>query len=294
MNAIDSHTRPIAVLGFPIGHTLSPLIHNTALRAQGLNFVYLASAVRPGDLEAAIGGLRALDFAGANVTIPHKQAVLSLMDEVSEQARAVGAVNTIVCRDLGSGEDAVRLYGDNTDVDGFLEPLRPYADALRDGPMLVFGAGGAARAVAYALLTTCRPAPLFIVARTKEKALRLADHLRHFDHDGGLTILEQREAREAVRESRLIVNATPVGMYPHVGASPWPGADDFTPVQIVYDLVYNPNQTKLLCDAAAAGAATLGGLDMLLAQAARAYVQWTGHEMPVDVVRAQLTEYLHG
>ncbi|HET6566393.1 MAG TPA: shikimate dehydrogenase [Rhodothermales bacterium] len=285
---IDSHTRPVAVLGFPVEHTLSPLIHNTAFREQRLNFVYLASAVRPADVEAAVHGLRVLGFAGANVTIPHKQAVLPLMDEVSEQARAVGAVNTIVCRQGQVDVDVVKLYGDNTDVAGFLEPLRPHADALREKPMLVFGAGGAAHAVAYAMLTAYRPERLFIVARRQEKAIRLADHLRGFDEARALTIPAQRAVREAVRESRLVVNATPLGMYPDVEASPWPDLDDFTPDQVVYDLIYNPVQTKLLRGAAARGAITIGGLDMLIAQAACSYVQWTGHEMPVDFVRAKL------
>ena len=126
---LDAHTQPVALLGYPVGHSRSPLIHNTAFRAQGLNYVYLALPVAPRDLDTAVGGLRALRFRGANVTIPHKESVLLLMDALSPQAAAVGAVNTIVCRPA-EPEGTVTLYGDNTDVAGFLAPLTPLAASL--------------------------------------------------------------------------------------------------------------------------------------------------------------------
>ena len=281
----DAKTRLIGVLGYPVSHSLSPLIHNTAFRAQGLNNRYIALPVAPADVPQAVAGLKALGFLGSNVTIPHKQAVLPLMDDLSAEAQAVGAVNTIVCRRDG---EAVTLYGDNTDVAGFLEPLNSSADALHGAPMLIFGAGGAARAVAYALLSTFGPERLTLAARTPARAERLAADLAPYDLGGALHVASLAEATSNVRAARLLVNATPVGMHPHAAATPWPASDDFSDGQIVYDLIYKPEQTRLLREADARGARTLGGLDMLILQAAASYIQWTGTAMPVDLVRTAL------
>lgn len=283
---IDAKTRLVAVLGYPVEHSRSPLLHNTAFRAQGLNWAYVAAPVAPGRIGAAVEGLKALGFAGANVTIPHKEAVVPFVDALSPQAAAVGAVNTLVFRRHEDG--AVTVYGDNTDVAGFLEPLAPYAAALRGAPMLVFGGGGAARAVAYALLSALRPGRLYVVVRSPAKAAALARDLAPYDAAGALCVVGLDAAVPAVRESRLVVNATPLGMHPHESGTPWPAAEDFSAGQVVYDLVYNPEQTRLLRDAAARGATPVGGLDMLVAQAAAAYLQWTGQPMPVAAVHAAL------
>src|SRR5690606_7549588 len=162
---IDARTGLAALIGDPVEHSLSPLIHNTAFRAAGLNHVYLALRVDRAEVEAAVRGMRALGFLGASVTAPHKQAVIPVLDEMTLQASDVGAVNTIVRR-------GTRLIGDNTDVAGFLEPLNPLADELHGGRMLVIGAGGAARAVVYALLTTFQPERLTLAARTPTRAER--------------------------------------------------------------------------------------------------------------------------
>ncbi len=281
----DAATQPVGLLGYPVAHSRSPRIHNTAFRAQGLNYVYLALPVAPADVAVAVAGLKTLGFAGANVTVPHKQAVLPLMDALSPQADAVGAVNTVVCR---RHDGAVTLFGDNTDVAGFLAPLHPFAGDLHGASMLVFGAGGAARAVAYALLSAVRPARLTVAARTPAKAERLARDLAPFDATGALRVVALAEAAAAVRAARLLVNATPLGMHPHSEGTPWPHAEDFSEGQVVYDLVYEPEQTRLLRQASARGARTLGGLEMLILQAAAAYAQWTGREMPLEVVRAAL------
>ena len=272
----------VALLGDPVEHSLSPLIHNTAFAAQGLNFAFAALPVSRERIEDAVRGLSALHFVGAGVTIPHKQAVLSCLDEWSPRARAVGAANLIVCRPDGS------LLGDNTDVTGFLSPLLPFGDRLRDVEMAVLGAGGAARAVAYALLDTFRPRRLALVARTPSRAEALVADLAGFDERGALEVHDAASARLAVRNAHLVVNTTPVGMYPAVDASPWPDAADFGEGHIVYDIVYIPEETRLLADAARRGATVIGGLDMLVEQAAAAYVQWTGRTMPVEAVKDAL------
>jgi len=220
------------------------------------------------------------------VTIPHKEAVRPLLDRCTPRAEAIGAVNTIVCRADGSG--TVALIGDNTDVEGFLEPLQPLADRLTGAEMVVLGAGGAARAVVYALLTEFRPTRLTIVARTPARGEALAADFTAYDTHGALQVAAPDQAAPAIRSARLIVNATPVGMHPHVEASPWPHAEDFGPEQIIYDLVYNPVRTRLLREAAARGATTIDGLTMLIGQAAAAYRQWTGRELPREAVQAAL------
>ena len=281
---INAHTRFVSLLGYPLGHSMSPEIHNTAFRAQDINMVYLCMEVHPRNLQKALEGFKAARFVGSNVTIPHKQGVYALVDELSNQAKAVGAVNTVVCRYDANGE-VTSLYGDNTDIYGFLNPLAPYKDNLNGGTMVVFGAGGAARAVVYAMLTAYNPEVLCIVARNSAKAERLAKDLAAYDARGALKIASFDDAGQAVRTSRLIVNATPLGMSHQVGLTPWENLKDFSPDQVVYDLIYNPEKTRLIQDAELRGASTLGGLEMLICQAAASYVQWTGQEMPLDIAR---------
>lgn len=281
---IDATTRIVTLLGHPVEHSLSPRIHNTAFQAQDVNAAYVATPVRPETLPAAVEGLRALNLLGANVTVPHKETVRPLLDDVTERAAAVGAVNTIVWEKHDEGPDT--LFGDNTDVEGFLTPLDEQVEDELDGTaMLVFGAGGAARAVVYGLLTNYRPERLTIVARRSKQAEGLATDLAAYDDGDALCTSTFEEAALSVRTSRLVVNATPLGMAPdRRGQTPWPNPIDFGPDHIVYDLVYTPESTRLLQEATAQGATSIGGLDMLVEQAAAAYVQWTGREMPRDAV----------
>lgn len=286
---LGARTQLVTLIGNPVAHSLSPAIHNAAFQEHKLDFAYVALKVEQDDIPAAVAGLRALGFVGANVTAPHKQRVIPELDGISEQARAIGAVNTIVRRvDL----DSVRMEGDNTDITGFLAPLLEYADQIRNASVTILGSGGAARAVAYAVLSTFRPERLTIVARTPKRAERLAADLARFDDTAALRVQPLREAgggaREAVRRSRLVVNATPLGTSPNTDQTPWEDAGDFGEDHIVYDLVYNPQHTRLLREASDQGAATVDGLEMLIGQAAAAYALWTGREMPTAVVREAL------
>jgi len=280
---IDAETQVVTLLGHPVEHSLSPRLHNPAFEAQGVNAVYVATPVRPEQIEDAVAGLRAMQFLGANVTVPHKEAVRPFLDAVSDRAAAVGAVNTIV-------REGDTLRGDNTDVAGFLAPLvEAVGDALDGARMVDFGAGGAARAVVYGLLDRYRPARLTLVARRPEQAEALSADLDGYDATDALRVTTFADAGDAVRDSRLLVNATPLGMAPdRASRTPWPDASDLHDDQVAYDLVYTPEETRFLRAAAAQGATTIGGLDMLVEQAAAAYRQWTGRDMPTNAVRDAL------
>jgi len=282
--AIDAKTRLVTLLGFPVEHSMSPRLHNTAFAAQDVNARYVATPVRPAHLADALAGLRALQFIGANVTIPHKEAVLPLLDDLTPTAKAVGAVNTLVTYDRDA--ETLGLRGDNTDVSGFLDPLAAHRPALEGANATVLGAGGAARAAVFGLLDRTPLHRLTIAARRPEQAERLA---ASFADVATATTVAATDLTDApVAASRVVVNATPVGMHPDVDRTPWTEAGDFSADQIVYDLVYNPRETRLLREAAARGATPIGGLDMLIGQAAAAYEQWTGRTMPTKTVRDEI------
>ncbi len=279
---IGPRTRFAVLLGDPVEHSYSPIIHNAAYRIQGVDAVYLAVRVSAVGLRDAVAGLAAMGALGANLTLPHKQSVLSLVDEVRADARAVGAVNTIVLADNGGRR---RLVGENTDVTGFLSPLAELRDDIRGRPAVLLGAGGAARAVLYACQTSLRMSHITVVARNRGRADRMVRELA--EHSGGdiATVIDFDAATGPMSEASLIVNTTPVGMYPDAHLSPWTEPSVFRAGQIVYDLVYNPVTTRFLSDAAKRGALTLNGLEMLIAQAAAAHTLWTGLRMPVADVR---------
>ncbi|MEM9998553.1 MAG: shikimate dehydrogenase [Bacteroidota bacterium] len=273
-----ARTRLALLLGDPVAHSRSPAIHNAAFEALGLDAVYLAARVEAAHLGEAVAGLRALGMLGANVTIPHKQAIVPYLDALTPVAEAIGAVNTVVPQPDGT------LLGTNTDAAGFFEPLRPHAATLDGAEVVVFGAGGAARAVTYALLTEVHPARLTLVARSPAKATALAQSFAALDLHGVLHIAEPTLADDHARNAALLVNATPLGMHgAHEAATPWPAAD-FRPEQLAYDLVYAPAETRFLREAAARGATPLVGLAMLVGQAAEAFHLWTGQPMPLPPV----------
>lgn len=276
----DSEPQVAYLFGDPVAHSLSPLIHNVAFRAARVDAVYRANQVCAQELEAAVEVLREPRALGANVTIPHKQTVVRYLDTLTPEAETIGAVNTVV------REEGGQLRGDNTDAAGFLHGLD--IAALHGVPALIFGAGGAARAVVYALLTELQPETLTLVARRPAQAEALAADLADLDGDGALRAVPRAEAAIAVRSSHLIVNATPLGMHPNTDGTPWTDASAFHSGQTVYDLVYAPAETRLLREAAARGAETVGGLAMLVGQAAAAFERWTDRPMPLGEVETAL------
>ncbi len=266
-------TRRVLLFAHPAGHSLSPAMHNAAFRELGLDAHYRALDVAPEGLADAVAALRAPDVAGANVTIPHKQAVIPWLDGLTDAARAVGAVNTIT--PTGHG-----LVGDNTDVEGFLRALAELGLDPRGVSCLVLGAGGAARAVAVGLLRA--GARLSLYNRTVARAERLAAELVD---EGEVRVVRGGELAASVRDTRLLVHATPAGMegateavdpLPH-GVLPREGA--------VVDLVYRPPETRLLARARRAGLVTLNGLPMLVHQGALSFERWFERPAPVAVMR---------
>lgn len=264
------------LLAHPAGHSLSPVMHQAAFAALGIKARYEAWDVPPQALPDAVAHLRGPGVLGANVTIPHKQSVIALLDDVTDAAAAVGAVNTVI-------NDGGRLIGHNTDAPGFLQALLETGFDPAGKRVLLLGAGGAARAVAYALLTT-GVGDLCVFNRSQDKAQALAEDFRPL---GAVDVLTPDRLEPAVCEAELLVNATSVGML-HSGSDP-----DVSPLPVgvlprrglVCDLIYRPARTRLLRDAEAAGLATLNGVAMLVYQGAAALSAWLGIEAPVAVMR---------
>lgn len=276
-------TKVVGLIGHPIEHSYSPLIQNAAFEQSGLDFIYLPFDIHPSNLRDAIRGVTALNIVGFNVTIPHKQRMLELLDESSPEAHAIGAVNTVV-------NDGFKLHGYNTDAFGFLATLKPYSDRIRGETVAVLGAGGAARAVVYGLMTGFKPKQLYLLNRHLERAESLRIYLRNTFSFIAVTTHELFEAGalDSLANSRLIVNTTPSGMYPNEEESPVLTDENFSAGQIIMDLVYNPPDTKLTKMAKGRGATVVGGWEMLLQQAAKSFELWTGMPMPIEEVRRVL------
>ena len=270
--------RLIVLLGYPLRHSLSPLIHNASFEAQELPFEYRLDSVEPENLAEEIARLKELPFVGANITVPHKTAVLDFLDVSSEVVQAVGAANTLVWNRSSNGGT---LLGENTDVGGFLHTLRHHPRSV-SGPCLILGAGGAARAVAFGLIDSSPAETVVVAARDRKRAEELVKSLSEHDADSRLHAMDinDEKTRVVARDASLIVNATPAGMYPNVEQLPWQWVEDFHEGQLVYDLIYNPAETLFLKAARESGAETMGGLDMLVEQAALSYLMWT--DIPID------------
>lgn len=278
---ISGTTRAVALLGYPVAHSLSPAMHNAAFAAAGLDYCYLALEVRPQDIQAAFEGLRALYFAGINVTVPHKEAVLPLLDDLTEEARAIGAVNTAANRDG-------RWIGTNTDAAGFRRLLELNGLAREGMKAVVLGAGGAARATLYVLAQLSREVVVF--NRTLGRAEGLLQALEPYR--GGCRWealpLDGELLEPHLREADLLVNTTSVGMHPDERGCPIPEGMVIPARCGVVDLIYKPPKTRLLQLAERRGAKAVNGNTMLLYQAVEAFRFWTGIEPDVQVMEQRL------
>jgi len=274
---ISGRTQVVGIIGDPVAHSLSPAMHNAAFRALKLDFAYVAFPVRPAHVQQAIEGIRALGIAGVNVTVPHKERVITWLDSISPTARRAGAVNTIVQRNG-------HLHGENTDVTGFLHALRDRGFRVRGRRALVIGAGGVARAVLTAL-TEGKAGTVTVANRTVARARRLARtfHSTAVNVVGApLTVLREREVLSSLD---LIVNATSVGLH---GERFFPLACGATPPTCVFvDLIYG-RRTDFLARAGRVQRRSLDGSGMLVHQGAAAFTLWTGRAAPIAVMRAAL------
>jgi shikimate dehydrogenase len=273
--AISGGTRLYGILGHPITHSLSPLIQTFAFQHHHLDCLYVPFPVQPDRLPTALAGAIALGICGLNVTIPHKEAILPLLDEVSTEAEFIGAVNTVDIRDG-------RTIGYNTDGDGFLLPLQDLRMVFADTTALILGAGGAARAVTIALLRAGCP-ELTLCNRTPERAYRLCDDLCQRFPQAQINSIPFENAAAAARDHLLIVNTTAVGLHP--GDPQLLPETAFRPEHVVYDIVYRPLYTELLQVAKQRGATVVPGIEMLIGQGAEAFRIWTDRTFPTLAIR---------
>jgi shikimate dehydrogenase len=265
---------------------MSPKMHNAAFRELGLNYVYRAVSIEPERLSEFVNiVMRGSDVLGANVTVPHKIAMMDEIDDLDSNAAAIGAINTIV-------NNGGVLKGYNTDGLGAYKALKEFAGELEDKKVVLIGAGGAARAVSYSIIQEAET--LTILNRTFERAQVLAKSLRSIDRSHARVTsapLDELHLKRELEDADILINSTSIGMHPNVVETPVPGHllhDDM----LVFDLVYNPSNTRLLREAEEAGADTLSGIEMLVYQGAEAFRLWTGKKAPVDlmlrVVRREL------
>lgn len=281
---IDTETRLCAVIGNPVAHSLSPAMHNAAFEAAGLNYVYAAFKVE--DVAGCLAGMRALSgFRGMSVTIPHKIAVMAHLDEIDPMARDVGSVNTIV-------NENGRLIGSTTDGLGAWRAFRDAGVALAGERVLFVGSGGAVRSVAFALANRAGVAGITILGRTENRVEKLVGDLRAKTaapiEGGGLP----GDLEAAMAEHGVVIQGTPIGMYPHGMGETLIPAGFLRPGQAVFDMVYRPLKTRLIREAEAKGCRTILGLEMLLHQAVLQFEAWTSVPAPHAIMRQALVTAL--
>lgn len=276
---VDGETILTGLIGNPIEHTVSPVLHNSLFSMLGINGIYLPLKVDEKALGNALKGLKAMGFKGFNITIPYKEAVLPYLDEASGEVRLLGAVNTVkVCGD--------RFYGYNTDGDGFMRSFfEETGTGFSDKHVCILGAGGTARTLAIKAATE-NAGRIGIINRTAARAEDVASCVNKAMRDAGrredtafTAEYGSREAYEMLSGSDVIINATSVGMYPHAGNSPLSDDFVFRKEQVVYDVIYNPPVTRLISQAASRGCKTVNGAGMLFYQGVRAFEIWMGIEV---------------
>jgi len=298
---ITGKTKLLGVIGHPVEHSLSPAMHNAAIAHLGLDYVYLPLPVKPEDLAAALQGFVAIGLVGFNATIPHKQAIVHFLSEVSPVAQAVGAVNTIWRTDEG-------WAGTNTDVEGFLAPLLEKSEVGSqkskveiNSPItnnqqpiaVILGNGGAARAVvAGCFQLGC--AEICVVGRNEVKLQEFYDSWGNSQFQANLQVYTWDKRSNLIARADLLVNTTPIGMYPHLDRSPLSLAEMevLKPGAIAYDLIYTPRPTLFLQQAKQQGAIAIDGLEMLVQQGAAALKIWLQQPVPVDIMRQALQQQL--
>lgn len=283
---ISPATRLCAVIGNPVGHSLSPALHNAAFNDLGLDFVYVAFKVE--DLKSAINGMRALqNFRGMSVTIPHKIEIIDYLDEVADVDRFIGSVNTVI-------NENGRLYGFGTDGPGALKAVIDAGVSLDGAKVVMLGAGGASRAIAFTLAASARLESLLLMDINEPVMNALAIDLKAGTSVKVETCLLDGSALSSnIPMADLIINCTPVGMQPNEDATLVP-VDLMRKEQVFFDVVYTPLETRLLKDAASKGCKTISGVEMFINQAVLQFERFTGRTAPVGVMRKVVMERLKG
>lgn len=286
MQLITGTTKLLGVIGDPVEHSLSPVMHNAAIANLSLDYVYLPIPVKAEDLAKAIAGFEAIGLVGFNVTIPHKQAILPLLSDVLPVAQMVGAANTIWRTEAG-------WSGTNTDVEGFIAPLKALQRDWHQVAPVILGNGGAARAVVAgcAELGCCE---IHVIGRSQDKLEQFRQSWQNSPLQASLKIHSWDELPLLVSQAELLVNTTPIGMYPNIQQSPLDAVTirKLQPGAIAYDLIYTPNPTQFLQQAQNQGAIAINGLEMLVQQGAAALQIWLQQPAPINVMRQSLLDYL--
>lgn len=284
-NEVTGKTLVCGIIGDPVEHSVSPAMHNAAFRKLGLDYIYLPFRVKPENLEKAINGMRVLQIRGLSVTLPHKVAVMQYLDEIDPLAAKIEAVNTIV-------NENGKLKGYNTDAAGFIQALKQNGTKLKDSRVIILGAGGAARALAFALADN--GAEITILNRKQELdwAVALAVRIgKAYNSEISALELSTKNLKQSLAGADILVNATSVGMSPKINETLVP-VNLWRPGLTVFDVIYNPVATRLLIDAEKAGAKTIGGLEMLVGQGTVAFKLWTGEKAPEAIMKRAALEAL--
>jgi shikimate dehydrogenase len=285
MQTIDAKTAVCGVFGHPVGHSLSPEMHNAAFAALNLPFVYVAHDVAPGQVLRAMEGIRAMGYRGLSITIPHKVTALECVDEVDETARIIGCINTVV-------NDEGKLYGSNSDGLGALTALRDAGADPEGSRTLVLGSGGAARAIAVTISREAPPESISLLGVEKDELQLLARDVQEKGQSHvNAAQLTPKSLREELELADILLHCSPIGMHPHEEQSLVP-AELLGEGLAVFDAVYNPRRTKLIQDAENAGCKTILGLEMFLGQAFIQFELWTGKSAPRRVMREIVEEKL--
>ena len=278
---IKGSTNIVGLIGHPVEHSFSPPMHNAAFAELGLDYAYVAFDVNPDDLKSAVDGAKSLNIKGFNVTIPHKIEVMQYLDELDEVARLIGAVNTI---------DFKNLKGYNTDGIGAVRAIEEVT-SIKDKNVVVAGAGGASRAISF-YLAKFGAGSMTILNRNANKAKNLAGDVLKSDLIGDVGADSISEIDSYLKDADILVDTTPLGMDPHVNDEPIAKSDAMHDGLVVFDAVYNPNETVLLKEAIKAGAKPVYGIKMLLYQGAESFKIWTGKDAPIDVMQDALNKHL--
>ena len=279
---IKGSTNIVGLIGHPVEHSFSPPMHNAAFEALGMDYAYVAFDVDPSDLKSAIDGAKSLDIKGFNVTIPHKIQVMDYLDEIDEVAGLIGAVNTI---------DFKEMKGYNTDGIGAIKAIEEVT-SVKDKNVVIAGAGGASRAISF-YIAKYGAGSLTILNRNVEKAQNLAEDVLNSGLIDSVKSDSISTINDCLIDADILIDTTPVGMHPHINDEPIALAEDMHENLVVFDAVYNPNETVLLKEAIEAGAKPVYGIKMLLYQGAESFEIWTGKKAPIDVMEEALRKTLN-